>query len=129
MNGEQEEKKKLPAGVEMATKEKTAQSNIDAKPIHRLPHLSRKTASNMAAGSSVREAKENDMKMSGSRSFMFQTWPSNTHTIINLEKGISRVMDKSHRAFLILGVSGLPDVNYTVKQVLKPHEMLHISSL
>lgn len=66
-------KKDLPAGVERATKEKTPQRNIDAKPIHRLPHLSRKRASSTAAGSSVREAKEKDVKTSGSRSFMFQT--------------------------------------------------------
>lgn len=73
----------------MATKEKMPQRNIDAKPIHRLPHLSRKRASRTAAGSSVREAKENDVKTSGSRSFMFQTWPSNTHTISSLEKNQS----------------------------------------
>lgn len=72
---EEKEKKEwnLPVGVERATKEKTPQRNIDAKPIHRLPHLSRKRASSTAAGSSVREAKEKDMKTSGSRSFMFQT--------------------------------------------------------
>lgn len=121
----------------MATKEKMPQRNIDAKPIHRLPHLSRKRASRTAAGSSVREAKENDVKTSGSRSFMFQTWPSNTHTISNLEKKsveswinhaglqdrllILRVLVPSRLTFI--------DANYILKQVLNdPHKMLHILS-
>lgn len=68
----------------MAIKEKMPHMNIEAKPIHRLPHLSRKSASKIAAGSSVIAAKENDVNTSGSKSFMFQTCPSNTRIINSL---------------------------------------------
>lgn len=57
---------------------------MEAKPIHRLPHLSRKSASKIAAGSSVIAASENDVNTSGSSNFMFQTCPSNTQMIKSL---------------------------------------------
>lgn len=79
----------LPGGVAMAMKEKIPHKNIDAKPIHRLPHLSRNNASKIAAGSSVIAAMENDMNTSGSSSFMFQTCPSNTKMINNLKDRFS----------------------------------------
>lgn len=69
----------------MAIKENIPHMNIEAKPIHRLPHLSRKSASRIAAGSSVIAAIENDVNTSGCNSFMFQTCPSNTRMINNLK--------------------------------------------
>lgn len=73
----------------MAMKEKIPHMNIEAKPIHRLPHLSRKSASTIAAGSSVSAAKENDVNTLGSNSFMFQTCPSNTRMINSLKADCS----------------------------------------
>lgn len=69
--------------------ENIAQRIIEAKPIQRRPHLSMNIAKTMAAGNSVRAAKENDTKTFEFNNFMFQTWPSNTRIIINLNTNYS----------------------------------------
>lgn len=76
----------LPSGVAIAINEKTPHKNIEANPIHRRPHLSSKRAKRIAAGSSVIEAREKDVKTSGSNNFIFHTCPSNTRTMRSLKK-------------------------------------------
>lgn len=49
----------------MAINEKIPHINIEKNPIHLRPHLSRNKASRIAAGSSVIEAREKEVKTSG----------------------------------------------------------------
>ena len=49
----------------MAINENIPQISIEKNPIHLRPHLSRNKASRIAAGSSVMEAREKDVKTSG----------------------------------------------------------------
>lgn len=94
-----------------AMKENMPHINIEAKPIHRLPHLSRNSASKIAAGSSVIAAMENDVNTSGSNNFMFQTCPSNTQTINNLKAKFSInncFKREQSKVELIISVTHLP---------------------
>lgn len=91
--------KYIPGGTTIVMKENTPQITMEMEPIHRRPHLSRNRVSKMAAGSSVKAARENEVNTSGSNNFMFHTWPSNARMIRSLRTDVHMI-----RAVLTFGV-------------------------